>query len=66
MAPQILAKKQKSNTTAVDIWACGIILFNMIFGRHPFQSPDITKKIIAGDFAFPDEKKTKNGNLFES
>lgn len=35
MAPEIMLKKLY--TEAVDVWALGLILFEMIFGFHPFN-----------------------------
>ena len=37
MSPEILSKKQKINSTAVDVWACGIMLFYMVYGSYPFD-----------------------------
>ena len=36
MAPEIYAKKKYDNK--VDVWALGVLLFNMLFGGHPFKS----------------------------
>ena len=49
MPPEILNKKEKINSFAGDIWACGIILFYMVEGYLPFtgdSSSVIKKKII--------------------
>lgn len=49
MPPEILAKKEKANACAGDIWACGIILFYMVEGHLPFSgnsSSQIINKII--------------------
>lgn len=38
-----------------DIWSCGIILYAMLYGQHPFQSKDSTfaQKVVSGDYAIP-------------
>ena len=56
MAPEVLNRKEKSNTAAVDVWACGIMLYCMIFGKLPFAESTpaaTTQAIIAGNVVFP-------------
>lgn len=56
MAPEVLNLKEKSNTAAVDVWACGVMLYCMVYGRLPFaeSTPALTTQaIINGRFSFP-------------
>ncbi|PQE04029.1 serine threonine kinase protein [Rutstroemia sp. NJR-2017a BVV2] len=39
IAPEILAKNNGGHDHAVDIWSLGIIIFAMLTGKPPFQSP---------------------------
>lgn len=58
MAPEVLSGKQKSNTSGVDIWACGIVLYYMLYGYMPFTGSTTTQviqQIISGKFHFPDQ-----------
>jgi serine/threonine protein kinase len=36
MAPEVLSKKEKINTAGVDVWACGVILYTLVYGKLPF------------------------------
>jgi len=39
-APEVLMKVTKQ-TTAIDIWSCGVVMVSMLVGRYPFfVSPD--------------------------
>jgi serine/threonine protein kinase len=37
MAPEVLSRREKNNSAAVDVWACGVMLYCMVFGRLPFS-----------------------------
>ena len=37
MAPEILMRKARRPGPHIDIWACGVILYGMVFGRLPFD-----------------------------
>lgn len=56
MSPEVLSRKEKSNTPAVDVWACGVMLFYMLYGGLPFSgssNSELVKSIIVGRFSFP-------------
>jgi serine/threonine protein kinase len=45
-----------NSSPKVDIWALGIILYNMLFGKYPFDATkdsDIFDKIVKEDHKFP-------------
>ena len=57
MSPEIVSKKEYCGKEA-DIWALGVIMFNLIYGRCPFRAEnerELYKKITKGSFGFPDE-----------
>eukprot|EP00884_Botryococcus_braunii_P019876 jgi/Botrbrau1/6572/Bobra.40_2s0035.1 len=39
MAPEIL-RARPYNAQKVDMWACGVILYTMVFGKYPFPDDD--------------------------
>ena len=55
MSPEI-CKKEKYDGRATDIWACGIILYTMLFGFQPFKASseqELYRRIQKGQFKFP-------------
>lgn len=61
MAPEMLAKINTKATKALDIFALGIILYVMLFNKHPFKwkGVELTEAIISGKFSFPEEVDNK-------
>ena len=37
MAPEVLSGKNKKIGTSIDVWALGVILYTMVYGRLPFD-----------------------------
>mmetsp|Transcript_10343 Transcript_10343/g.31643 ORF Transcript_10343/g.31643 Transcript_10343/m.31643 type:complete len:460 (+) Transcript_10343:302-1681(+) len=52
MAPEVALSRVQ--TTAVDMWACGVILYILLSGRKPFVGSNeaILSKSLVGDFVF--------------
>ncbi len=58
-APEMI-KGRKYNGLSIDIWACGIILFAMVYGYLPFDDKDNEKlfsKILKCNLVFPPNDK---------
>lgn len=56
MAPELLSGACKSINGLVDVWALGIILHGMLFGRLPFNghtNAEICEAILKGHFELP-------------
>ncbi|XP_019852698.1 PREDICTED: cAMP-dependent protein kinase catalytic subunit alpha-like [Amphimedon queenslandica] len=54
MAPEVL--KGEPYTTSADWWSCGVLLFEMITGKTPFESSDrmeLYRAILGGHFKMP-------------
>jgi serine/threonine protein kinase len=54
-APEIV-NDQSYNGPEVDIWSMGVLLYVMLCGKHPFNSPSIRglfQKITEGDVDIP-------------
>ena len=45
MAPELQTGSDIEASTALDIWAIGIILYMMIYGYHPFKVKDRAETI---------------------
>ena len=55
MSPELVTKREYFGC-AVDIWACGVLLYNMLIGQMPFKATnerELYKKIQRGNFAVP-------------
>jgi len=65
MSPEI-CNKTKYDGCATDIWASGILLFNMLFGHLPFKATsesELFRKISKGVFKMP---QLNEAGIFES
>ncbi|CAN6608340.1 cell cycle serine/threonine-protein kinase Cdc5p/MSD2 [Trichomonascus vanleenenianus] len=57
MAPEILIKG-KGHSFEVDMWAIGIIMYAMLFGKPPFQSRSVDtiyERVKTNDYSFPED-----------
>lgn len=54
-APEMFSENGKSYDCSVDLWACGITLYCMVYGTVPFKSriPKLFDEIINRDIVFP-------------
>ena len=46
LPPEILTGKEFSSSTKIDMWALGVILYQMVQGCHPFDSKEKKNNII--------------------
>jgi len=56
IAPEILDSKI-GHSYEVDFWSIGVILYTLLIGRPPFESPEVKqtyKKIKLNQYSFPD------------
>jgi len=56
IAPEILDGKV-GHSYEVDIWSLGVILYALIIGKPPYETPDVKttyKKIRMNNYSFPD------------
>ncbi|KAK9832466.1 hypothetical protein WJX74_011045 [Apatococcus lobatus] len=66
MPPEILSGRHSYDAKKVDIWACGIILFAMLYGRYPFNAEEGKKfvaAVMAGRCTIPRGIKVSKGCL---
>ena len=55
MSPEISAKG-KYDGPAADMWACGVLLYTMLFGNQPFRAAnekELFRKIVRGSYPVP-------------
>ena len=60
LAPEIVNENNNGYSLEVDIWAIGIIMYNLLTGDYPFKDSDNNKlyeKILRSDFDFPENIK---------
>jgi serine/threonine protein kinase len=67
MAPELLTARKYTETA--DIWSCGIILYNLLCGRHPLYRPGdnyqtFTKKLENIQWTVPSEVSSLAKDLF--
>lgn len=56
IAPEILDEKS-GHSYPVDIWSLGVIIYTLIIGKPPFETPEVKstyRKIKANNYVFPD------------
>ncbi|KAI0464038.1 hypothetical protein LJB42_003052 [Komagataella kurtzmanii] len=55
IAPEVLGGKAVGHSFEVDVWAIGIMMYALLFGKPPFQSKDVQviyEKIKKNDYIF--------------
>ncbi|CAD8076522.1 unnamed protein product [Paramecium sonneborni] len=67
MAPELFSQRVYSKP--IDIWSCGIILYQMLTGKHPLyksgeNSHDYKKKLLDPKWEFPDDFDPMAKHLF--
>ena len=66
LAPELLVTGLGGHTFAMDIWASGVILFELIIGIPPFHAPtvgQVFERVSARDFEWPGGKVDEEVNL---
>ncbi|KAM0682180.1 Cell cycle serine/threonine-protein kinase cdc5/MSD2, partial [Mitosporidium daphniae] len=56
IAPEILFDKVRGHSVEVDVWALGVIMYTLLFGRPPFQSEEVKsiyRNIKENAYTFP-------------
>ncbi|KAI8825103.1 kinase-like domain-containing protein [Fimicolochytrium jonesii] len=69
LSPEVAEGVAQARGEAVDVWACGVTLFNMLTGRYPFEFDEdgnlltLYEKIVEGNFEMPAEFQPDLKNL---
>lgn len=56
MAPELVKETPQGHSYEVDIWAIGVVIYALVFGRPPFEMDDIKttmERIKLGLYTFP-------------
>lgn len=63
IAPEIL--EGKGHSFEVDIWSLGVIMYTMLIGKPPFETPDVQttyRRIRYNQYSFPDAVRTSDSS----
>lgn len=63
IAPEVLLGKNGGHGYEVDIWAIGIMMYALLFGKPPFQCKDVNliyERIKNNEYSFPEDSKVSN------
>ncbi|KAJ1895886.1 Cell cycle serine/threonine-protein kinase cdc5/MSD2 [Kickxella alabastrina] len=70
LAPEMVTREGRGHSFGVDVWAAGIMLYVMLYGRAPFNAPrtnvptnDIKalyRKIVSDGIVFPPDSQTSD------
>jgi len=58
MPPEVLSHEDTKSSPAIDIWALGVIMFQLFTGKLPFTGQrvtDIKNSIINSELVFPED-----------
>ncbi|OWB78233.1 hypothetical protein B5S32_g2421 [[Candida] boidinii] len=58
IAPEVLGGKNTGHSFEVDVWAIGIMIYALLFGKPPFQARDVQiiyERIKNNEFKFPSD-----------
>ncbi|GME80043.1 unnamed protein product [Ambrosiozyma monospora] len=58
IAPEVLGGKNVGHSFEVDVWAVGIMMHALLFGKPPFQAKDVQviyERIKKNEYGFPEE-----------
>lgn len=54
IAVHVFVLTMRAALQKADIWSCGIILYAMLYGQHPFQADaSFAQKVVRGDYPIP-------------
>jgi polo-like kinase 1 len=59
LAPEVLSNRV-GHSYEVDVWSLGVVLYAMIVGKPPFETPEVKltyEKIRKGQYSFPEQIK---------